>query len=390
MRLLLAFLALFLVAALPLPGTSSSTLAPDTEARWVPFDLTPGNQIRFDLTIDGRPAVAILDTGVSASVVSRAFAANARLRVQPRGSATAIGGAVAIGWTTTHDIAFGGLVRRGGGLTVTSLPASATLSDRPVDMLVGHDLIDGYALDIDYAASRFRLLPSGRLPFRGASAPLAVSPEQNLYVTQLTLGGRRLQPVVVDTGDGSSITLSQQAWRSTRLAPMPMTTTIAYGIGGAQITELAIVDALSVGRLGAEKVELRIEPNGGFSQSIGAAGRIGSGFLQRYRVLIDPGAGHIVFSEPTQPEAGPLRSTSGILARTEKDRLRVLHVMRGSPAESGGWRSGETICSIDGTAIGSSYATSRAAGWSVDRPGRVVALGLCDGVTRRLTLQRFY
>ena len=51
------------------PGVA--ILAPDTEARWIPFQLTPGNQIRFAMTIDGQSASAILDTGVSFTLLSR-------------------------------------------------------------------------------------------------------------------------------------------------------------------------------------------------------------------------------------------------------------------------------------------------------------------------------
>ena len=50
-------------------------LAADADARWVDFDLTPGNQIRFRMTVDDKPVTAILDTGVSYSVLARRSAA---------------------------------------------------------------------------------------------------------------------------------------------------------------------------------------------------------------------------------------------------------------------------------------------------------------------------
>lgn len=390
MKPLSILLAIALIGAAPPPSTAVSTLASDSEVRWVPFDLTPGNQIRFTMIINDRPATAVLDTGVSASVISRSFATAARLKVQPRGMARAIGGAVTIGWTPVQNITLGGMTRRGGGIGVTTLPATATGGERPVDVLVGHDLIDAYAIEIDYDAMRFRLLKSGRLPFRGVSAPLRIAPDQNVYVTEINLGGRRLAPMVVDTGDGSSITLSQEAFRAAGLTGVQTTTTIAYGLAGPMVSDLAILPSLSVGKLAASDVELRVERRGGFSQSIGAAGRIGSGFLQHYRVLMDPAAGHIVFATTARTGMPPLRSTSGILMAAEKDRLRVLHVMRGSPAEAGRWRAGDMICSIDGTPIPADYNASPISSWSVGKPGRVVALGICDGAIRALTLNHFY
>ncbi len=369
-------------------ASGMATLSPDTDTRWIPFDLTPGNQIRFTMTVDGRALTAILDTGVSFSVLSRAAADPAK--VQSGGTATAIGGSVAIGWLPTKTLALGGLTRTGGGLTVATLPATATGSEHAVDLLLGRDVLAPHALDIDYAARRFRLLPSGRLPYRGATAPLAVSPSRNIYESAITFGGHRVRPMVVDTGDGASVSITAAAWDAHAPAGLPVTTTIAFGLAGEQISRLAIVPTIGLGTLVARQVEVRIEAADGFSQSIGTAGRIGSGLLQRYRVLLDPTAGRMILRPGPAADTPPLRSTSGLLLGVLPDRLRVLHVMRGGPAAAAGWKDGDTICAIDGAPVPADYATSPLAAWSAGKPGRVVALRLCDGTTRRLTLTRFY
>lgn len=384
---LLAAAALALPAAQP---TGTATLAPDAETRWVPFELTPGNQMRFTMAVDGRPTVAILDTGVSYSVLSRRFADQAALKVKPGGSATAIGGLVDIGWTDTTSVTLGGATRRGGGLTVATLPAIATGSAQAVDLLVGRDLTGNYALDIDYAGRRFRLLPSGRMPYRGFTAPLAISRDRLVYVSELTLGAARLRPMVVDTGDGSSVTVSAAGWSTARLTGIRTTTAVSFGLAGAVTSTIGVVPSLALGELVARNVEIRIEPANGFSESIEAAGRIGSGFLQNYRVLLDPTAGRMILSPGPTADQRPLRSTSGLLVGVDRDRLRILHVMRSGPAAVAGWKEGETICTIDGQPIPRDYGTSALATWSAGAPGRTVALGLCDGTKRTLTLRDFY
>ena len=140
----------------------------------------------------------------------------------------------------------------------------------------------------------------------------------------------------------------------------------------------------------AREAEVRIEPADGFSQAIGTAGRIGSGFLQNYRVLLDPGARRMVLSRGPKADLPPPRSTSGLLIGIEKDRLKVLHVMRGGPAAASGWKGGDLICAIDGTPVTSGYSTSPIASWTAGMPGRVVTLGLCDGTIRKLELTHFY
>ncbi|TCP33220.1 aspartyl protease family protein [Sphingomonas sp. BK235] len=395
------FLPLLLVVtaatprALPEPrGTWSgtSTLASDSEARWVAFDLTPGNQIRFRMQLDGREITAVLDTGVSYSVLARHYAQTHRLAIRAEGQATVIGGSVDVGRVDTATVTLGGLTRRGGSLAVADLPAAATGSATAVDLLVGRDLTAAYALDIDYAARRFRLLRSGRLPFAGVRAPLTIAPDRLVYVSEVTLGRTRLRPMVVDTGDGSSITLGATGWAAAGAAvrAVPTTTTVSFGLAGAVVSELAIVPRLLVGGATAREVEVRVEPAGGFSDTIGVAGRIGSGFLQRYRVLLDPGAGHMLLGSGAAAAPATVRSTSGLLLGLAADRLKVLHVMRGSPAAATGWRAGDTICAVDGVAITPAYAAAPLAGWATAAPGRAVRLTACDGAERVLTLRRFY
>ncbi len=391
--LLLALVALTGARAPVLPGARDpgiARLADDSEARWVPFDLTPGNQIRFAMRIDGRAVTAILDTGVSYTLLAKTSPAIQPRKVVAGGSATAIGGSVALQWMPTRTLAIGGVTRTGGGVTVADLPAIATGSADSVDLLVGRDLLAPYALDIDYAARRFRLLRSGRMPFVGQTAPLTVSAARLVYESRAMLGGHVLAPLVVDTGDGSSITVTQAGWTAARLTRLPTTTTIAFGLAGPAVSGLAIVPAIRLGQLTARTVEVRIEPPGGFSQSIGTAGRIGSGFLQAYRVLLDPGAGRMILAPGGGAETAPLRSTSGLLVAVERDRLKILHVMRGGPAAAAGWKAGDTICRIDGVAIPADYATNPIAAWAVGTPGRVVRLATCDGAMRPLTLRNFY
>ncbi|SOB78764.1 Aspartyl protease [Sphingomonas guangdongensis] len=379
---------------LPLPAAAAppqAVLAIDSATRWVPFDLTPGNQLRFRMTVNGRPATAILDTGVSYTVTSRAFAATIGLRPAVSGRAMAIGGAVPLGWAAVEEVAFGGLARAGGRVAVADLSGIATGTADPVEVLVGADLLGAQALDIDYDTRRFRLLPSGRLPFRGTSVPLGLARDSGVFVSEVSVGGRRLRPVIVDTGDGSAVTIASEAWATVRPPAVRETTAYAVGLGGAIETDLTVLPAVRLGSLTARNVEVRVERGGGFSHRTGTVGRIGSALLQRYRVLLDPLARRMVLSPGRTADREPLRSTSGLLVAYEKSSLRVLHVMRHSPAATGGWRAGERICRIDGAPLPGDYLSSPLAAWPADTPGRVVRLALCDGGGERtLTLARFY
>src|SRR3569623_603160 len=397
MRRLLPLLALLpaplgaaMAPAMPPAMPDRTTLAPDAEAQWVSFVLTPGNLIAFTMTIDGRSASAILDSGFSQSVISRRWAQAAGLRIGDGGRGIGVGGSVAMGETNGRTLVIGGMTKTGGRLGVLDLPASATGGSGQVDAVIGSDLLHPYALDIDFAARRFRLLPSGRLPFAGQTAPLSLSGRDQLYISEMRVGDTRLRPMIVDTGDGATITVSTDAWRTIDGARPATTTTVSYSVAGPVQSDLAVLPQVAVGDATLPQAETLIESGGGFSTRMGAAGRIGIGFLQRFRVLLDPRAGRMVMAATPDTDRPALRSTSGLLLATGADRLRVLHVMRGSPAAAAGWKPGDEICSVDGTAISAAYAVEPIASWPAAAPGRVVRLGMCGGGVRALTLESFY
>jgi hypothetical protein len=375
---------LLLLAAAPATG-----LAADAEAQWVSFTLTAANQIRFAAQIDGRPASAILDTGVTTTTVSRRFADAAKLKQRTGPGALTISGPVSSAWTQPHTLTFGAVTQSGSRFAVTDLAPAAT-GGASVDLLVGTDVTAPYALDIDYQAHRFRLLRSGRLPFRGSIAPLRLGATWPFYATEVRISGVSVGRIAIDTGDGTGLSLSHRTASVLPSRPVSTTTTLDYAIGGAKVTDLAILPEIQSGSLTIRNIELRIETPRGFAETTGMAGRIGSGLLQRYRVLLDPSAGRMVLAAGREADRPPLRSTSGLLLATRPDRLDVLHVMRGSPAEDAGWAAGDTICAVDGVAITRSYDASGLARWPVGAPGRQVRLTDCAGRTRPITLTYFY
>jgi len=378
------FAGLLLLAAAP-----QAERAVDVEEQWVPFTLTPANQIRFAIRIDGRAATAILDTGVTTSTIARRFATAAGIASRSGAGALTVSGRVASGWTAPHMLTIGASARRVAHLAVADLPATATGGDT-IDLLIGTDVTAAYALDIDYEAGRFRLLPSGRLPFRGSTAPLRVGADWAFYRTELTIAGMHIDRIVVDTGDGTALSLARPTATSLSDLQPAMTTTLDFAIGGTRVVDLAILPEVRSGTLTLRNIETRIEPARGFAEATGMAGRIGSGLLRHYRVLLDPGAGRMVLAPGRHADRPPLRSTSGFLLAVRPDRLAVLHVMRGSPAEQAGWKAGDAICAVDDAPVAPGYPSSGRAGWPVAAAGRTVMLTDCTGVNRPVTLRHFY
>jgi hypothetical protein len=379
-------LALLVPVVALVQAASATTLAADSEARWIDFQFTPYNQIRFPIELNGHTGWAVLDTGLSDTIVTSKFARTAGLAATRRQRAVAIGGGVDVGWATASSIRFGGLTRSQARVGIADAAGGIRFG---ADVLVGADVLSCCALDIDHDARRFRILASGRMPFVGSTSPLRRRSPNGVYQAEARIAGKLLKPLIVDTGDGGALTLSRAAWASTGISDARITTTLGWGMGGALVTDTTVVPSLSLAGMPPREAEVRIEDEGGFSATVGAAGRLGTGLLQHYRVLLDPGAGRMVL-QPGKTAALPVpRSTSGLLVEFTGSALRIVHVMRGSPAAAGGWKAGERICAADGIPVPEDVKDGRVE-WTIGAPGRIVRLHLCDGTERSLTLAGFY
>lgn len=380
---MLALLVPIVALAEPQAATALDT---DTEARWVDFELTPYNQLRFPIELDGHTSWGILDTGLSDTIVTSRFARAVGLKASRSQNALAIGGGVEMGWADVASIRFGGLTRSHGRVGIADPAGEIRFG---ADVLVGADVLSCCALDIDYDARRFRILSSGRMPFPGTTAPLRRRSPNGVYQSEVSVAGKTLRPIIVDTGDGGSLTLSRTAWASTGVRDARVTTTLGWGMGGPVVTDTLVVPSFSLAGMATSEAELRIEGEGGFSASVGAAGRLGTGMLLRYRVLLDPRAGRMILAPGKARPAQVPRSTSGLLVEFTGTALRVVHVMRGSPAAEGAWKAGDLICSADGVSVAEDVKDGLVE-WTIGVTGRTVRIGLCDGSERNLTLRTFY
>ena len=267
-------------------------LAPDAEAQWVPFELTPGNQIRFRMTVDGRAATAMLDTGFSLSVISRRWASAAGLRIANGGQGI---GDRRVGRDGPGQRADAGDRRADQDRRAARRARSAGRRDRQRD----HDRRGDRQRPAAPLCARHRFRRSaasaccraGACPSPGKARRCRCRAATSSISARCASDGTRLRPMIVDTGDGATIAVSAEAWQALGAGRPATTTTVSYSVAGAVQSDLAVLPEIAVGDSTLRQAETLIEAGGGFSSRMGASGRIGIGFLQRFRVLLDPARG---------------------------------------------------------------------------------------------------
>jgi predicted metalloprotease with PDZ domain len=127
-----------------------------------------------------------------------------------------------------------------------------------------------------------------------------------------------------------------------------------------------------------------------WSPSKRAQANIGLELLGRFRMAVDHARDRLHLAPGPDLHRAFRKNRSGLRAQFAVDRLRVVHVSPGSPAERAGWKPGEEIVAIDGAALDSGFPNSPRAYWGAGKAGTTVMLSMADGQTRRLTLEDYF
>jgi S1-C subfamily serine protease len=113
--------------------------------------------------------------------------------------------------------------------------------------------------------------------------------------------------------------------------------------------------------------------------------------FSRFRLITDYAHDELWLVADAKALAEPfLKNRAGLLSLPAGDRLKVLMVAPGSPAERAGWKEGAEIVAVNGQKIGAAYRTSVLSHWATQAAGTRVALTLVDGSTRELILADYF
>jgi predicted aspartyl protease len=384
-----------LAMAVAAPAGASPRPAPAegaaVEQGWIAFTPAPGGTILFDMSLNGQPVRALLDTGATRSIVSTALAQRLGLPLQASHIVSATGGPVSLAAAGGIRLQVGPVVATDMVINVADLAALVASLGAQFDVVLGMDVLGRRALDIDFAAHRFLLAASG-LDLPGATPfPLRFStPNRIVHWIEAPLTNSAPMRLHIDTGSDGYLELTPAAAARLDRQGVRSTTLASRGLAGLAIEELITLPRLTLGPLPLSDVPITIEAPGGFIASRRVDGLIGMPMLSGFHSVIDFPAGRVLLlANPSSMPPAP-RSTAGLQFDYHDATLEVIHVMANSPAAAAGWRPGDCIRAVDGVAVADVRRDRRTAGWSRGAPGRIVTLTMCDGSTRSLTLARFY
>lgn len=357
------------------------------DSGWLPFELFRGNRIFIPATVNGQKVNVLLDSGASATVLDRKFAADHGLLARGDLTAEGTGGGSTVSVLQGVDIALGAMRLQGVTAVGVDLAKIERRVGRALPVILGAEVFQDCVVDIDFAHHRIAFRdPEGFAPSPQASIVNATVADE-VHVIEGSLEGRPVK-LVFDLGNAATLDLFPRFWDNAAFASRPQSTTYAGGLGGEHVVKLAIAERFTLGNYTFPIVPVRLE---GMQQASARSGRldgnIGLPALSRFHLLVDFPHSRVLL-EPPADTASPFRMDhTGLTLSSVELGLEVLYVAPSSPASRTSLKTGDVIVAVDGTKVASDGSGD---GWRYNAPGTPVRLRLADGRDLTLTLARYF
>jgi hypothetical protein len=299
-------------------------------------------------------------------------------------------GRVVIETASEVDVSLGQKRRRLPTMTVADLSAVSSGFGRPIDLVLGRDMLVGCCVALDFTKRRFALAPSGSfVSDRGwRLLPLAHGANDELLISA-SIAGQHPTPLIFDLGSANPLMLSSNFVAEHKLLENRSCSTAAFaGVEGVRIAtaftlERAAFAGLEVTAIPTLSIDEWLSPS--------AVGNVGLPLIAQFDVVLDVTADSLWLRHtPPQDRPSLLKDRSGLGFAASPTGLRIVHVATGSPAAKTGWAVGDFITAVNGNPIDLTYTSGSLWRWRYAPPGTLVRLETAAGSTRDLRLADYF
>lgn len=322
----------------------------------VPFELASDLIVLKVRVNNSRPLQFIFDTGASVSVIDPQSAKALGLRAKGKMKLDATGGSVQSGLVGPVSLSLAGVTVFRQTLATIDLDSLAPLFGYKIDGIIGHDFINNFVIEIDYATGLMSLYETESYKYSGTgeSIPIELVEKTPFVRGRIGLNGR--EPVEgkfeVDTGGTGILNLNTPFVNRHKM--LETLTTHAQsklgGAGGSAEAVKAHVPSVELGSLVASNpLVVFAQGTEGNEGSNEYDGELGDGFFSQFKMILDYSRSRIILER--SQSASTTKDLSGLDIVAEPPRFRtyvVNSVAADSPAATVGVQEEDTIVAVDG------------------------------------------
>ncbi len=343
-RLWLTFLLALVTAAYSIGRAAAAA------AVTVPFTLH-GVYIYLEVSLNGKPATFVLDTGAGANVVTPKTVEKFDL-VHRKGKAAVVGAGGKAGSASivkVAEIGIGASKTRNQSAYVIPLPEQLRC-----DGLLGAPFLQTHVVTIDYEKSRMTIGPTDDFAPPPDAEAMPLRFYGNTPFVEATADGCKGW-FRIDTGAGNAVSLFapfvQKNHLDGKYSPSVRTIT-GRGVGGLIYGDLVRIPEFKVGPFSFPKVvtELSRQTEGVFADSQNA-GNLGGELFRRFTVTFDYSSSKVYLTKNSTYDAPFKANRSGLAIDSQNGAQIVRDVVAESPATEAGIAAGDVIREVNGTPV---------------------------------------
>ncbi|MEN3328443.1 MAG: hypothetical protein V7638_3250 [Acidobacteriota bacterium] len=322
----------------------------------VPIELA-NNLIVLRVRVNSsRPLHFIFDTGASISVIDPQTAKALGLRAKGKLKLDATGGSVQSGLIGPVSLSLVGMTVFKQTLATIDLDAAAPLLGYKIDGVIGHDFINNFVVEIDYAAGLMSFYETGSYKYAGAGESISIElVEKTPFArARVVLNGR--EPIEgkfeIDSGGTGILNLNTPFVNKHKM--LETLTTHAQsklgGVGGSAEAVKAHVAAVELGSLVVKNpLVVFAQRTEGSENSAEYDGELGGGFFSQFKMVLDYSRSQVILEQPERLSTSKDLSGLDIFAEPPRFRTYVVNsVAADSPAAAVGMQEEDTIVAVDG------------------------------------------
>ena len=303
-----------------------------------------------------RPLHFIFDTGASVSVIDPQSARALGLRAKGKLNLDATGGPVQSGLVGPVSLSLAGVTVFRQTLATIDLDPFAPLFGYKIDGIIGHDFINKFVIEIDYAVGLMNLYETASYKYSGAgeSIPIELVEKTPFVRARIGLNGR--EPIEgkfeVDTGATGILNLNTPFINKHKI--LETLTTHAQsklgGAGGSAEAVKAHVPSVELGSLVARNpLVVFAQGTEGSEASKDYDGELGAGFFSQFKMILDYSRSRIILERSQSVSTTKDLSGLDIVAEPPRFRTYVVNsVAADSPAAAIGVQEEDIIVAVDG------------------------------------------
>lgn len=356
----------------------------------IPFELVD-NHVALPVTIDGKgPFTFLFDTG-GANLIDAEVAKQLGLGAAGEAQGNGVGAKTeAIQFARVDTLEVGDATLRKQNFIVVPVRAGfGTSSGKPVDGLIGFEVLARFVTTFDYGTNTIVLrTPGSPMPANGTTIPFVFNGNHvDIPCAIATVAGR----CTVDTGSRIALSaLSPFIAAHPAIVPPNATAVGAngFGLGGASLGRLGRATLQIAGFTLPDLItDFSTQTKGAFADPF-TAGNIGAGVWKRFAVTFDYSRQLMSLIPNASFTARETYDRSGMFLITQRGKVLVADVRPGTPAAQAGLVRGDALATADGkdtSALGLAALRDILRG----APGTAVPLTVTakDGATRTVTLR---